>query len=205
MSKTAVIGLTGPTGAGKSILRRVFEEYGCRYADCDRLAREAVEPGTPALARLADEFGEDIIRPDGTLDRPLMASRAFPTEEGRQRLNGIVHPAVIELLEGIIAESGEQGVPGVVIDAPLLYESELDKRCDAVIAVVAPDALRLERIMARDGMTEESARMRMAAQHDCSFYCAGADYTLVNDGTVDELHAQARRVLDSIIGKGGKL
>ena len=149
MCKTAVIGLTGPTGAGKSALRSVFEEYGCRFADCDHLARVAVEPGAPALNKLAAAFGDDIIRTDGSLDRALLAQRAFPTPKGRETLNGIVHPAVIDLLDDIVRKAQSENAPGVVIDAPLLFESELDKRCDAVIAVVAPDELRLRRIMAR--------------------------------------------------------
>lgn len=205
MCQTAVIGLTGPTGAGKSALRPVFEEYGCRFADCDYLARVAVEPGAPALAKLAEAFGHDILRADGSLDRALLAQRAFPTAEGRVILNGIVHPAVIDLLEDIIFTAQSENAPGVVIDAPLLFESELDKRCDAVIAVVAPDELRLERIMARDGLTEEAARLRMSAQHDCSFYSDRADYTLVNDGSVTELCGKARRMLDDIFVKGDTL
>ena len=205
MSKTAVIGLTGPTGAGKSALRPVFEEYGCRFADCDVLARVAVEPGAPALAKLAGAFGDDIIRADGSLDRALLAQRAFPTSEGRETLNSIVHPAVIELIEGIIAEAQSENSAGVAIDAPLLFESELDKRCDAVIAVVAPDEIRLERIMARDGLSKEAARLRMSAQHDCSFYSDRADHTLVNDGSMDDLCDKARRLLNDILEKGETL
>ncbi len=202
MSKTVVIGLTGPTGAGKSVLRPVFEEYGCRFADCDHLARVAVEPGAPALEKLADAFGKDILRTDGFLDRALLAQRAFPTPEGRDTLNGIVHPAVIGLLENIISEAESENAAGVVIDAPLLFESELDRRCDTVIAVVAPDDDRLRRIMARDGLSEEAARLRMSAQHDCSFYSGRAGHTLVNDSTVDALLSSARCLLDQIIRKG---
>lgn len=198
MSKTAIIGLTGPTGAGKSALSGVAEAYGCRYVDCDVLSRQAVEPGAPALVQLAKAFGEDIIRSDGSLDRPLLAKRAFPTPEGREQLNSIVHPAVIDLLEEIIARCQADGTAGVIVDAPLLFESGLDKRCSAVIAVVAPDSCRLERIMARDGLTADAARMRMEAQHPCEYYSARADYTIVNDSTLERLHQQAEKVMRDI-------
>lgn len=204
MSKTVIIGLTGPTGAGKTAARDIFEQYGCRFADCDVLSRRAVEPGSPALEQLSAEFGEDIILPDGALDRALLAQRAFPTPEGRERLNGIVHPAVIAMLEDIIRQAQEDNAAGVVIDAPLLFESGLDRRCDAVVAVVAPDDVRLARIMARDGLTEEAARTRMAAQHSCGFYSDRAQYVIDNSSTVGHLRSQTQQVLESILGKGGR-
>jgi len=201
MDKTVIIGVTGPTGAGKSAVREVFEEYGFACADCDVLARRAVEPGMPALAQLAEAFGSDIIRQDGSLDRPLLAARAFPTPEGCSRLNGIVHPAVIALVEDIIRQAGENNQPGVAIDAPLLFEAGLERICHAVIAVIAPDDLRMNRIMTRDGLNEEAARTRMAAQHPCEYYSQRADYTIVNDGTLGDLLSRARHVLDTILAK----
>ncbi len=201
MSRTLIIGVTGPTGAGKSAARCVFEEYGFRFADCDVLSRRAVEPGMPALAQLARTFGEDIIRSDGTLDRPLLAARAFPTPEGRERLNGIVHPAVCRLLEEIIEECRRDGIIGTAVDAPLLFEAGLERICHAVIAVIAPDELRLERIMARDGIDREAALTRMAAQQPCEYYSRRSDYTVINDGTPAQLTEQMRRVLDDIISK----
>lgn len=203
MSKTVIVGLTGPTGAGKSAARSIFEEYGFRFVDCDILARKAVEPGAPALALLAEAFGADVIRDDGSLDRSLLASRAFPTAEGREQLNSIVHPAVITLAQEIIEECRTAGTVGVAIDAPLLFESGMNNICDAVIAVTAPDELRLQRIIVRDGITPEAARLRMAAQHECEYYSDRADYTIVNNGTRDELQQQIRSVLDQILTKGG--
>jgi len=198
MDKFRIIGVTGPTGAGKSALAEVFEQYGCRCVDCDVLSRQAVEPGMPALDRLAQEFGEDVIREDGSLDRALLAQRAFPTPEGREQLNGIVHPAVIALLECAIERYRAEGAAGVAVDAPLLFEAGLEQRCDAVIAVVAPDQCRLERIMARDGLSEDAARLRMSAQKPCEYYSERADYTIVNDSTGRRLHEQTQRVLEAI-------
>ncbi len=204
MGKMVIIGLTGPTGAGKSALCEVAARFGCRGADCDVLARRAVEPGMPALEKLAEAFGSDIIKADGTLDRGELARRAFPTQEGRERLNSIVHPAVFDLLEEFILRSGEEGAAGVIVDAPLLLESGLDKRCDTVIAVVAPDDFRLKRIMARDGIDAEAARLRMEAQHPCEYYSERAEYTIINDGTLSQLHQRAEAVLRDIF-KGERL
>lgn len=204
MGEMVIIGLTGPTGAGKSALCDVAARFGCRGVDCDVLARQAVEPGMPALEKLAEAFGSDIIREDGTLDRGKLAKRAFPTPEGRDLLNSIVHPAVIDLLEEIILQSGEEGASGVIVDAPLLFESGLDRRCRTVIAVVAPDDFRMERIMARDGIDAEGARLRMKAQHPCEYYSERAEYTIVNDGTLQQLYQRAEAVLRDIF-KGERL
>lgn len=204
MRKTIMIGLTGPTGAGKSALKQAAEQCRCGYIDCDSLSRNAVEPGSPALARLAESFGDDIIRQDGSLDRAELARRAFPTQQGRDTLNSIVHPAVIALVEESVEQFGRENIPAAIVDAPTLFESGLDSRCDSIVAVVAPDQCRLERIMARDGLTEEAAMIRMNAQHPCDFYSQRAQHTIVNDGTVEELVSKGIHVLEQII-KGENL
>lgn len=199
MNKPLMIGLTGPTGAGKSAVRPVAERLGCRCIDCDQLARRAVEPGTPALEQLADRFGRDIIKPDGTLDRPELARRAFPTEEGRAALNAIVHPAVIALVMDELERCAAEGIPAALVDAPTLFESGLDGHCDTIIAVIAPDICRLNRIMCRDGITEGEAKIRMSAQPPCEYYSGRAQYTILNDGTEEQLHRQAEQVLNLIL------
>lgn len=199
--KIKIIGLTGPTGSGKSALKSVFEEYNCELIDCDMLSRKAVEPNKPALNKLAEAFGGDIIRADGTLDRALLASRAFPTPEGREKLNSIVHPAVKRLLRARFAACERRG-RNAAVDAPLLFEAGLESVCDAVIVVVASDELRLKRITERDGLTKKAAMTRMKAQHPCEYYSSRADYTIVNDGDMESFFKSARTVLDSIIGKG---
>ena len=199
MKKTLMIGLTGPTGAGKSSVRPVVEKLGCRYIDCDLLARKAVEPGTAALERLAAHFGQDIIRPDGTLDRPELARRAFPTGEGRSALNAIVHPAVIALVEEALERCAAEGIAAAVVDAPTLFESGLDKRCDSIVAVIDSEESRCRRIMRRDGITEEAARLRISAQPPNEYYSSRAEYTIVNDGTAARLYKRAERTLNHIL------
>ncbi len=196
------IGITGPTGAGKSTLRALGGEFGFDWLDCDYAARQVVLPGQPALTELAGAFGEDIILPDGTLDRGLLAARAFPTEEGRSRLNAITHPRVLEWLCREAAESFAAG-RHAVIDAPLLFEGGVDAMCDVTCAVLAPPEVRLQRIMARDGITPEQARLRMDAQPPDCFYAGRCSYVLHNTGSEEELLACAREMFESIFRRQG--
>lgn len=192
------IGLTGPTGAGKSTLRPVFERFGCDVLDCDLYARRVTEPGSPALSELADIFGADIMRPDGSLDRALLASRAFASPGGREALNGTTHPRIIAMLKDDIALTHSNG-RHAVIDAPLLFESGLERICDAVIAVVAPAEIRAGRIMLRDGITREAALLRISAQHDEAFYTDRADLSINNIGSDKEFVEQAEGLLKRLI------
>ena len=177
-----VLGLTGPTGAGKSTVAAALEKLGCVVIDADRLAREAVAM-PECLAALQKDFGEDIVRPDGMLDRRLLAKRAFADPERTEILNRIIHPVVIKESVRRLREAQGTGAAAVILDAPLLFESGAETLCDATVAVVAPDAARRKRIMARDGITGEQAEERMRAQHGVSYFEEHADYTF--DGTVD--------------------
>ena len=193
------IGVTGPTGSGKSSLHPVLARFGCAVIDCDRLARQVVEPGQPALCELADAFGADVLLADGSLDRGLLAQRAFSTPEGHARLCAITHPRIIELAKAEIAAAHADGLHAV-IDAPLLFEAGIDAICDITIAVLASAALRLERIMRRDGITEEAARLRMSTQQPDSYYSSRAHHTLLNDGTAEDFERSAYVLLESLLG-----
>ncbi len=177
-----VLGLTGPTGAGKSTVAAALKKLGCAVVDADRLAREAVAM-PECRAALQEEFGADIVEPDGTLDRRLLARRAFSDPERTKALNRITHPAIIKESVRRLRQAQETGAAAVILDAPLLFESGAESLCDATIAVVAPDAVRLARVMARDGIAAEQAEERMRAQHGVSYFEEHADYTF--DGTAD--------------------
>ena len=192
------VGVTGPTGAGKSTLRGLTGELGFVWLDTDIIAREIVEPGTPALAELAERFGQDIIRPDGSLDRALLAARAFPTPEGCAALNTITHPRVAERLKELSAEAFAQG-KHVVIDAPLLFESGIDAMCDETVAVLAPAEMRMERIMVRDGLTAEQAETRINAQKPDEFYSGRAGHTVENSAGLDKFLFSASAVFADIL------
>ena len=194
------VGVTGPTGAGKSTLRLLTNRLGFVWLDSDITAREIVMPGMPALTELAGYFGEDIIRPDGSLDRALLAARAFPTREGCEMLNTITHPRVKERLRELSRQAFAQG-KHVVIDAPLLFESGVDAQCDEVIAVLAPLELRMARIMLRDGLTREQALARINAQQPDDYYAERSGYTIYNDGGTAEFLSSAQTIFGEILHK----
>ncbi len=175
-----IIGLTGLTGAGKSTVAQKLMAYGCYHIDADKVAREVINNNENVKNKLKERFGDDVINADGTTNRPILASRAFASEENTNALNEITHPAVTEEIQSIIKDMEEIGYRGVIIDAIALFESGEDKLCDFTVAVVAPRDIRLERIMKRDNITEEKALERINAQKDESFFTKQADFVLWN-------------------------
>ena len=175
-----IIGLTGLTGAGKSTVAQKLIAYGCYHIDADKVAREVINNNESVKNKLKERFGSDVINTDGTINRPLLASRAFADEQSTLDLNDITHPAVIEEINSIIKDMEEVGYRGVIIDAIALFESGLADLCNFNVAVVAPKEIRLERIMKRDNITEEKALERINAQKDESFFTSRADFVLWN-------------------------
>ena len=189
-----VIGLTGPTGAGKSILAPLAEEFGFYAVDCDQTARVAVKAGTPGLKALVAAFGEDILEPDGELNRAALAKKAFADAEHTALLNETILPFI-----GTLIERDIQG-KNALLDAPTLFESGIDRICTATVAVLADKTVRLRRIMERDHLTEEDAMLRIRAGKPDAFYRGKADFILYNNGNTDELNRQFREILTEITG-----
>lgn len=185
------IGLTGGIGAGKSTVSAAFSECGGIIVDGDVIAREVVEPGTEGLASLVDAFGDDILHPDGALNRPALAAKAFVDDEKRQMLNGIVHPLVARRREEIIAAVSGDSV--VVEDIPLLVETGLAPMFPLVVVVHTDEETRVERLIKR-GMDEADARVRIAAQASETQRRAIADVLLDNSGSQGELVERARDI-----------
>jgi dephospho-CoA kinase len=188
------IGLTGGIGAGKSAVSATFSQCGGVVVDGDVIAREVVEPGTEGLAALVDAFGDDILLPDGALNRPALAAKAFSSDETRATLNGIVHPLVGKRRAELIAAVPEDSV--VVEDIPLLVESGMAPLFPLVVVVFADAELRVARLVEQRGMAEDDARARIAAQADDEQRRAVADVWLDNSGTPEELTKRAREVWD---------
>jgi dephospho-CoA kinase len=189
------IGLTGGIGAGKSALSATFSQCGGIIIDGDVIAREVVEPGTEGLAALVDAFGKDILLPNGALDRPALAAKAFADDEERKKLNGIVHPLVGKRRSEIIAAvSGDASDTVVVEDIPLLVESGMAPLFPLVVIVHADVELRVRRLVEQRGMTEDDARARIAAQATDEQRRAVADIWLDNSGSPDVLVQRARDV-----------
>lgn len=186
------IGLTGGIGAGKSALSSTFARCGAVIVDGDVIAREVVEPGTEGLAALVEAFGDEILQPDGSLDRPALAAKAFRDDEARQRLNGIVHPLVGKRRAEIIAAVPEDSV--VVEDIPLLVESGMAPLFPLVVIVYADVEVRLRRLVDQRGMPEEDARARIAAQASDEQRRAVADIWMDNSGSPEELERRTVEV-----------
>ncbi len=189
------VGLSGGIGAGKSLVASYFAEYGALIIDADRSAREALDPGTAGLARVGNRWPETIV--DGRLDRPALAARVFSDAAALAELNAIVHPFVRERAAQLEASAG----PGqlVVHDVPLLFEAGFYLRCDANVVVVAERETRIVRIVARNGWTRDEIDRRMRAQIDPDRAIELADYTIVNDGTLDALRSESREVYDDLL------
>jgi dephospho-CoA kinase len=188
-----LVALTGGVGAGKSTVADLLAEHGAVILDADDLARRAVDPGTPGLARLVDEFGPDILDEDGALDRAEMARRAFVDDEARRRLESVVHPEVARLFaEEVEARRTADGV--LVYSVPLLVERRLAGAFDVVVTVSAPLETRIARLADSGRMTESDARARAAAQVSDEEREAVADHVVSNTGDLDDLRAQTDRL-----------
>lgn len=175
-----IIGITGQTGAGKSTICRALVSRGAYHIDADAVAKSLYYKGAPILSKLQDVFGSQILTADGALDRPALAAAAFRDRDSTARLNAIVHPAVTKKIRAILDEQRKAGVQCVLIDAIALFESGEAALCDRTIGVIAPEAVRLARITARDGLSEADALLRIRAQHDESFYVSRCDDVIRN-------------------------
>lgn len=199
--KAFVLGITGPTGSGKSAVCALLCHEGFVLIDTDRIARQVMEPPSRLLPQLKEAFGPGVLRADGSLDRKALASRAFATREGADLLNSLTHPAIIKEVSRRIEELSRQGYPRVLVDAPLLYESGGDRLCDRVLAVIADDETRLARIMQRDHLSKEEALARMGAQMSCAEYAEKADFVIQNDQGEAELARSVQRLLTEHDGR----
>ena len=175
-----VWGLTGKSGSGKTTASKLLEKKGFYVVDGDVLARKTTEKGSPVLKKLADFFGEDILLPDGTLDRRKTAERAFSTPENTKKLNEITHGEIDRLFSIEIEKAKKAGYENCLFDAAALLESPSKERCDKIIVVTAPLEVRLKRILARDSITEQEALRRINAQKDDEYYFRHADILIRN-------------------------
>lgn len=195
------VGLTGGIGAGKSEVSRLLAARGAVVVDADRIAREVVAPGTPALAAVVEAFGEEVLTEDGGLDRPRLGAIVFADAERLALLNSIVHPLVGARSRELEEAAAQDAV--VVHDVPLLTENGLGPRYDLVIVVDASAATRLERLVGRRGMSEDDARARMAAQATREQRREIADIVIDNDVPLDALERRVEEVWAELVRRAG--
>ena len=193
-----IIGLTGQSGAGKSTAGEILRAAGIPVLDADEIYRSLTVPGSPLLSELRAAFGDGVISGDGSLDRKALSARVFTDPEARRRLNEITHRAVTAIMDTVLSELEKSGTPLAAVDAPQLFEAGYDRRCDDIIAVVAPKEQLLSRILARDGISRQAAEARLSAQYDESFFRENCTYVIENSGTRRLLQARIRDVLSKI-------
>ena len=189
-----VIGITGPTGAGKSLFCSYLEELGCLHLDCDKIYHSLVNSPSECTRALESEFGQSVIKSDGSLDRVALGAIVFApgADALRAKLNEITHAFVLAEVRRAVKSSEKTCA---VIDAPLLFEADFDKECDFTVALLASPELRLSRLTLRDDRTAEALRARMAAAPADEFYSSRATYTVINDGDAEKLRIEAEKIL----------
>lgn len=200
MNKPVIIGLTGPTGAGKSTVAADLSQQGCSVIDCDFIARKVVDSNQQCIVQLQNTFGNDIVDEHRSLNRRLLAQRAFSSKQKSKELNKITHPFIITRIEAQIAELQKNGAAVIVVDAPLLFEIGADLLCNVIVTVTAPLNVRLSRIMLRDNISEQQAVARINVQQSDDFYTKRADYCINGANTLEQIAVTVKTILNQIAG-----
>lgn len=196
-----VIGLTGQTGAGKTTVANRLRERGVKVLDADLLAREVIDSSKNCLGDIVLEFGCDMITHHGELNRKKLGKIVFADRQKLRRLNAITRPHIVRRLKEELESCRLAKLPLVVLDAPTLYDAHVDNLCRAVIAVLAPEEIRLRRIMTRDGLNAVDAQNRIHSQHGDLFYKKRAQFIVENTGTREELIGYVDEILDMLLPK----
>lgn len=192
------VGLTGNIASGKTAAAERLAELGATIVDADVLAREAVEPGSDALARVVERWGEGVLAPDGTLDREALRHIVFSDPEQLEELNTIIHPSVWQLRDARVDEARARGDTVLVYVVPLLFERHLAEEFDTIILVDADKATRLERLTERRRVAEEDAANMVAAQMPAELKRARADFVIANDGSWEQLRERVDAVWERL-------
>jgi dephospho-CoA kinase len=197
---TLIVGLTGGIGSGKTAVSDRFEQRGITIIDADVASRVVVEPGRPALAQITEHFGENILQPDGSLDRAALRAEIFSKPEQKHWLESLLHPLIGE---EIFSQLCAATSPYVLFVSPLLIEAKQTAMCDQIIVVDVPEAVQIERTMARDNNDKEQVEAIMASQTSREQRLAYADEIIENwhgfealDNTIDELHQHFLRLAE---------
>lgn len=194
-----LIALTGGIAAGKSTVARRLAEHGAVIVDADALVREVQQPGSPVLARIAEQFGAGVIRSDGSLDRAALGSLVFGDDAAIARLNEIVHPAVRELSHARFAEARAASPNSVIVyDVPLLVEARGSDGWDLVVVAHAPAPLRIRRLQEERGMSAAEAESRIGAQVSDEARLAIADVVIDTSGSIEQTIAQTDALWDRL-------
>lgn len=197
-----VIGLTGGIASGKSTVTGMLRDMGARVADTDAIAREVVAPGRPAWEDIVAWLGQGILLADGAIDRRRLGDLVFADSAAREKLEAITHPRIAAAVKAAMAAAAAEGLPAVVLDVPLLYEAGWDKDVDEVWVVYVDEATQLSRLLARDDLTPDEARARMAAQMSLAEKARRADVVIDNGGDLAKTREQTAAAWRRAAGNG---
>jgi dephospho-CoA kinase len=195
------VALTGNIGSGKSTVAELFRRWGAIIIDADELAREAQAPGQPALARIAERFGAQMIRPDGSLDRAALRARVLSDARALAQLNRIVHPEVHRRRKQLLESARARGERIVVSDIPLLFEAADPAEFDAVVLVDAPERVRRERLLRNRSLQPDTVDRLMAAQLPAAEKRARSDYVIDNTGDLAALEQATSAVWKALLAR----
>lgn len=185
-----VIGLTGGIASGKSTVAGMFADLGAVIIDADKIARDVVDPGQEGLHSIVQHFGEEVLDQEGRLDRKKMGELVFSNEEARKTLNSLLHPLIRSRMEQEKQKALLLHPPLIILDIPLLYESNWQKRLEKVIVVYVPESLQVQRLMSRNCLTLEEATQRIKAQMPIEEKKQRADFLIDNSGTTEKTKEQ---------------
>ena len=198
-----VVGLTGGIASGKTTVSEMFAEMGIPIIDADDLAREVVEPGTPGLQAIVEEFGEDVLDEEGRLDRKKVGELVFGDEEARETLNAILHPRIGAAGAKYIQGYADHPAPYVIYEGALLVETGAYKAFSALIVVSADESVQRLRLIARDGYTVSQANARIESQLPLARKVAVADHVVTNNGNLESTREQVARVHEQLVARFG--
>lgn len=191
-----IIGLTGSIASGKSTVSQMLKELGYPIVDADLVARQVVEPGSETLEKISEAFGEAFILPDGTLDRKKVGDLIFNSPESRKQLNDIIHPAIRKEMLRQRAAYVAEGHKVVIMDIPLLFESQLQHLADKILVVSVTEENQLKRLIKRNGLAENEAAARISSQLPMAVKEEGADAVIYNNGTIEDTKWQLNSILE---------
>ena len=195
---TKVIGLTGGIASGKSTISNIFKEVGWPVIDADQTARQVVMPGSLGLAQIVSRFGSQVLQPDGPLDRAALGSMVFDDPQNLSDLDQIEHPLIMAAIDKQLAGFKKQGLPVVVLDVPLLFETGMDQECDLTVLAVVDRKTQLERLMKRDHCSKDAALKRINAQMPLEEKMRRADVTIDNNGSLAQTRLQVAKLVERV-------
>ena len=196
-----ILGLTGPSGAGKTLLSFFLCAKGCPCINADELYHSMLVPPSRLLDAIRREFGDSFFNEKGELSRKELGKFVFSSQDRLERLNATVLPLVTEKIQEIAKYYEQNGAKLLIIDAPTLFEAGYDKSCDVTVSIIAPASIRVNRISARDDISEDDALLRINAQKNDSFYYEHSDLVIVNDSDENALKEKADALFDKLLSE----